>query len=49
MRSVIDRLVATQAPEEALRYAALRNGTMVGLEAAEVFQCVLEVRRHGWD
>lgn len=34
---------------EAVRYAALRNGTMVGLEAAEVFQCVLEVRRHGWD
>jgi N-acetylglucosamine malate deacetylase 1 len=34
---------------EALRYAALRNGTMVGLEAAEVFHCVLEVRRNGGD
>jgi N-acetylglucosamine malate deacetylase 1 len=30
---------------EALRYAAQRNGAMVGLPAAEVFQSVLEVRR----
>ncbi len=30
---------------EALRYSAQRNGAMVGLTAAEVFQSVLEVRR----
>jgi LmbE family N-acetylglucosaminyl deacetylase len=30
---------------EALRYAALRNGSAVGLGAAEVFQSMLEVRR----
>ena len=30
---------------EAMRYLALRNGAMVGLRAAEVFQSVLEVRR----
>ncbi len=30
---------------EALRYMALRNGAMVGLHAAEVFQSVLEVRK----
>jgi LmbE family N-acetylglucosaminyl deacetylase len=30
---------------EAMRYMALRNGAMVGLGAAEVFQSVLEVRR----
>ncbi|HKQ53291.1 MAG TPA: PIG-L family deacetylase, partial [Pyrinomonadaceae bacterium] len=30
---------------EALRHMALRNGAMVGLHAAEVFQSVLEVRK----
>ncbi len=30
---------------EAMRYMALRNGAMVGLHAAEVFQSVLEVRK----
>jgi LmbE family N-acetylglucosaminyl deacetylase len=30
---------------EALRYSAQRNGAMVGLEAAEVFQSLLEVAR----
>ena len=30
---------------EALRHMALRNGAMVGLRAAEVFESVLEVRR----
>lgn len=30
---------------EAMRYMALRNGAMVGLRAAEVFQSVLEVRK----
>ena len=30
---------------EALRYSAQRNGVMVGLAAAEVFQSMLEVRR----
>ena len=30
---------------EAMRQVALRNGTAVGLKAAEVFQLVLEVRR----
>jgi len=30
---------------EALRYSAQRNGAIVGLEAAEVFQSMLEVRR----
>src|ERR1043166_716277 len=30
---------------EALRNSALRNGAMVGLQAAEVFQSVLELRR----
>jgi LmbE family N-acetylglucosaminyl deacetylase len=30
---------------EALRHMALRNGAMVGLRAAEVFQSVLEIRR----
>jgi len=30
---------------EALRYSAQRNGAMVGLAAAEVFQSMLEVRR----
>jgi LmbE family N-acetylglucosaminyl deacetylase len=30
---------------EALRHMAMRNGAMVGLRAAEVFQSVLEIRR----
>ncbi|HEY0377626.1 MAG TPA: PIG-L family deacetylase [Pyrinomonadaceae bacterium] len=30
---------------EAMRYTALRNGAVVGLRAAEVFQSVLEVRK----
>jgi N-acetylglucosamine malate deacetylase 1 len=30
---------------EAMRYMALRNGAMVGLGAAEVFQSVLEIRK----
>jgi LmbE family N-acetylglucosaminyl deacetylase len=30
---------------EALRYSAQRNGSMVGLAAAEVFQSILEVRK----
>jgi LmbE family N-acetylglucosaminyl deacetylase len=30
---------------EAMRYTALRNGAVVGLRAAEVFQAVLEVRK----